>query len=108
MLSWLKKMIHPDQEISFFNDTALKIAPGYNQIFDYLKSGNKTNELTSFWIESCEGVKEDYSLARKYFRSALNWDENSSEATKTFKREMKDNINKIEDDIIPLLEDILK
>ena len=81
---------------------------GYNQIFDYLKSKNKTNELTNFWIESCEGVKEDYSLARKYFRSALNWDENSSEATKTFKREMKDNINKIEDDIIPLLEDILK
>lgn len=37
-LFWLKSMIHPDGEISFFNDSAIGIAPKPHQIFDYAKS----------------------------------------------------------------------
>ena len=35
MLYWLKSMIHPDGEISFFNDAALGIAPSYKELIEY-------------------------------------------------------------------------
>lgn len=35
MLEWLKLMSHPDEKISFFNDSAMNIAPENSQIFDY-------------------------------------------------------------------------
>ena len=35
MLIWLKFMSHPDEKISFFNDSATNIAPENSQIFDY-------------------------------------------------------------------------
>ena len=35
MLSWLKTMLHPDGEISFFNDTALRIAQAYRDLLAY-------------------------------------------------------------------------
>ncbi|QUX94531.1 heparinase [Marinomonas sp. CT5] len=34
-LSWLQSMLHPDGEISFFNDAAIGIAANPQQIFDY-------------------------------------------------------------------------
>lgn len=34
-LSWLAVMIHPDGEVSFFNDSAIGIAPSPNSIFEY-------------------------------------------------------------------------
>ncbi|MBA6342117.1 alginate lyase family protein [Colwellia sp. MB02u-10] len=37
-LDWLKSMIHPDGEVSFFNDSAIGIAAKPQQIFDYAKS----------------------------------------------------------------------
>lgn len=38
MLGWLKQMTHPDGEISFFNDTALGIAPTPALISDYARA----------------------------------------------------------------------
>lgn len=35
MFKWLKKMCHPDGEISFFNDSAIGISPSVKQIEDY-------------------------------------------------------------------------
>ena len=35
MLNWLSVMIHPDGDISFFNDAALKIAPRLSEIIEY-------------------------------------------------------------------------
>ena len=35
MLKWLEKMTHPDKEISFFNDSALGIAPKLNELKSY-------------------------------------------------------------------------
>ncbi|MDC0435820.1 heparinase II/III family protein [Pelagibacteraceae bacterium] len=35
MLKWLETMTHPDGEISFFNDAALKIAPNLDQLKKY-------------------------------------------------------------------------
>ena len=37
-IAWLKTMIHPDGEVSFFNDAAIGIAATPKQIFDYAKS----------------------------------------------------------------------
>lgn len=34
-LIWLESMLHPDGEISFFNDSAFGIAPKYSQLLDY-------------------------------------------------------------------------
>ena len=36
-LSWLETMLHPDKEISFFNDAAIGIAPAPSLIFEYAK-----------------------------------------------------------------------
>ena len=36
MYSWLNSMCHPDNEISFFNDSALNIAPSFKEIRDYI------------------------------------------------------------------------
>lgn len=35
MFSWLKTMQHPDNNIAFFNDTALDIAPSFNALKEY-------------------------------------------------------------------------
>jgi uncharacterized heparinase superfamily protein len=40
MLNWLKSMCHPDGEISFFNDSALGVAPTYSQLLGYAKKLN--------------------------------------------------------------------
>lgn len=40
MLNWLEQMTHPDGEISFFNDTALGIAPTPALISDYARALN--------------------------------------------------------------------
>jgi uncharacterized heparinase superfamily protein len=37
-LDWLKSMIHPDGEVSFFNDSSIGIAAKPQQIFDYALS----------------------------------------------------------------------
>jgi uncharacterized heparinase superfamily protein len=37
-LDWLKSMIHPDGEVSFFNDSAIGIAATPKQIFEYANS----------------------------------------------------------------------
>ena len=35
MLNWLSKMCHPDDQISFFNDSALNVAPNLSQLRSY-------------------------------------------------------------------------
>ncbi|PHJ40210.1 heparinase II/III family protein [Vibrio sp. PID17_43] len=48
-LTWLTNMTHPDGEISFFNDSAVSIAPTPTQVFDYaLKLGLASAQNTSF------------------------------------------------------------
>ena len=37
-LAWLKTMIHPDGEVSFFNDSAIGIAATPTQVFEYASS----------------------------------------------------------------------
>ena len=40
MFEWLETMVHPDGEISFFNDSAMGIAPNLNQLKKYAKRLN--------------------------------------------------------------------
>jgi uncharacterized heparinase superfamily protein len=48
MFFWLQKMIHPDNGISFFNDSELSLAPSYNDLEQYSKRNKllvtKTNK----------------------------------------------------------------
>lgn len=39
-LNWLQAMVHPDGEISFFNDASFGIAPTYKDIVNYAKTLN--------------------------------------------------------------------
>jgi uncharacterized heparinase superfamily protein len=38
MLSWLEHMSHPDEKISFFNDSTLEIAPSLKELCEYAKN----------------------------------------------------------------------
>ncbi|WP_305405728.1 heparinase II/III family protein [Photobacterium leiognathi] len=48
MLQWARKMEHPDGEVSFFNDSAIGIAPCTGKLFEYAKKlGIKENSSLS-------------------------------------------------------------
>jgi len=55
MLYWLKSMCHPDGELSFFNDTALGIAPSFDDLLDYAKRLSIKN--TSKKVRALEHLK---------------------------------------------------
>lgn len=38
MFEWLQRMLHPDGQISLFNDAAMDIAPGYLHLVEYAES----------------------------------------------------------------------
>ena len=80
----------------------------YNQLIDYLGAEIHSNDLTTIELERCEETKESYSSAKEYFRTSLNYDETSSETTKAYKKEMRANIRKVDEQIIPTLESLLK
>jgi uncharacterized heparinase superfamily protein len=58
-LTWLKLMTHPDQEISFFNDSALGIAPTLQNLEDYAKflgissvNKSKSSQIASVLLDT--------------------------------------------------------
>lgn len=66
MLNWLRHMKHPDGEISFFNDTAFKIASNYFELKKYTKrlKIKFLNQNKSFiYLRNSGYVKFDYGLA---------------------------------------------
>ena len=49
MIIWLSYMVHPDGEVSFFNDSSFNIAPNIDDLIAYSRSLNiETNSLESF------------------------------------------------------------
>ena len=82
----------------------------YNEIIEYMASENQTNELTQEFLDKSDDVKELYSLAKDYYRSSLDYDESEppNESTKSLKKKMRRDIRKIDDQVIPALENILK
>jgi len=57
-LDWLKVMIHPDGEVSFFNDSTIGIAASPTQIFDYAASlglATTIDSLPSLLTLPCSG-----------------------------------------------------
>ena len=53
-------------------------------------------------------AKDFYSSAKDYYRLSLDYDENSSTITKEYKKKMRKDIRKIDEQIIPTLEGMLK
>ena len=81
----------------------------YNGIIDYFSiDKEKTNELTQLNLDEAETAKDYYSSAKDYYRLSLDYDEGSSEITKGYKRKMRKDIRKIDEQIIPALEGLLK
>ena len=82
----------------------------YNEIIEYMASENQSNELTQEILDKSGKVKELYSLAKDYYRLSLDYDESDppNESTKKLKKKMRSDIRKIDDQVIPLLESILK
>ncbi|MDP2636883.1 MULTISPECIES: alginate lyase family protein [unclassified Pseudoalteromonas] len=63
-LNWLKSMIHPDGEVSFFNDAAIGIAASPAEIFNYanklgLEHESPSNILTTNHASGYSRVKND-------------------------------------------------
>ena len=71
-------------------------------------SEDKTNEQTNSALEKCEESKKYYKSAKNYFRASLDYEEEPSETTKEYKSEMRSMGRKIDDMIIPPLENLLK
>ena len=88
-----------------FNQKADKL---YNEIIEYLGFDDKNNELTQLSLNKSEDVKEFYSFAKDYYRLSLDYDENPSEITKEYKKKMRKDIRKVDEQIIPTLEGLLK
>ena len=82
----------------------------YNEIIEYMASENQSNELTENYLAKSEAAKELYSSAKDYYRLSLDYDEGDmpNESTKTLKRKMRNDIRKIDNQVIPALENISK
>ena len=80
----------------------------YNEIIGYLGINEKNSELTQLNIDKAETVKGFYSSAKDYYRLSLDYDEDSSETTKGYKKKMRKDIRKIDEQIIPTLESLLE
>ena len=80
----------------------------YNDVIDYLASEDKTNDQTNSALEKCDSSKRYYKSAKNYFRSSLDYEEEPSEVAKAYKKEMRAMARKIDDMIIPPLENLLK
>lgn len=48
MLRWLDTMIHPDGQISFFNDSAFEIAPSFNELKSYFERLGIIYDISEF------------------------------------------------------------
>ena len=80
----------------------------YNLIIDYYGADNKTKELTNKNLNICQEAIDYYTLAKEYFRNSQAYEENPSETTKQFKKEMRSKIKKVEQELIPSLEELLE
>ena len=80
----------------------------YNKIINYFGTDGKSNESTQVNLDRAETAKSYYSSAKDYYRLSLDYDEDSSEITKGYKRKMRKDIRKIDEQIIPTLESLLK
>ena len=88
-----------------FNQKADK---AYNGMIEYLGFDDKNNELTQLNLDRAESAKDFYSSAKDYYRLSLDYDEGPSEITKEYKKKMRKDIRKIDEQIIPVLEGLLK
>jgi hypothetical protein len=85
-----------------------KADEAYNEIIDYFSFDQKSNELTQINLDKSEAAKAHYSSAKDYYRLSLDYDEDPSEITKEYKRKMRKDIRKIDEQIIPVLEGLLR
>ena len=64
MLSWLEKMLHPDEQIPLFNDSAFNIAVDYSQIKDYFQKIIDYPYQPAEMSTTCELIHSGYVIFR--------------------------------------------
>ena len=80
----------------------------YNEIIQYFSDTEISNEKTNKQLDDSEIALDHYQNSKNYFQLSLDYDEESSETTKQFKKEMRKIIKQMENEIIPSLESLLK
>ena len=81
----------------------------YNLIIDYYgNKENHTNDLTNKNLDFCQDTINYYNLAKEYFRNSQAYEEETSETTKQFKKDMRSKVKGIEQELIPSLEALLE
>ena len=82
----------------------------YNEVIEYMASETKSNELTNNFLNQSMEIKDLYALAKDYYRLSLDYDEGDppNQSTKSLKKKMRSDIRKIDNQVIPALENILK
>ena len=115
---FLKMEMDPAITMAALSQLAFNIAACYNQqadivyneIIEYMSSENQSKDLTENYLLKSETAKELYSLAKDYYRLSLDYDEGDipNESTKTLKKKMRTDIRKIDNQVIPALENISK
>ena len=80
----------------------------YNEIIKYFSDTEISNEKTNNQLIDSKTTLEYYQNAKDYFQLSLDYDEEGSETTKQFKKEMRKIMKKMKNEIIPSLESLLK
>ena len=78
----------------------------YNEIIQYITNTNieKNIDTNLKYLDICELSIENFSLAKEYFEISYDYDENSSQIIKEYRKEMKKLIKTINNELIPALE----
>ena len=78
------------------------------KIIKYFSDTEISNEKTTNQLNDSEIALEYYQNAKNYFQLSLDYDEEGSETTKQYKKEMRKIMKQMKNEIIPSLESLLK
>ena len=106
----------PNIKMSYISECAFNLAilyrnkgaTIYNEIIKYFSDTEISNEKTNNQLIDSETALEYYQNSKDYFQLSLDYDEEGSETTKQFKKEMRKIIKKMKNEIILSLESLLK
>ena len=106
----------PNTKMSLISECAFNLAilyrnkgaTIYNEIIKYFSDTEISNEKTNNQLIDSETALENYQNAKDYFQLSLDYDDEGSETTKQFKKEMRKIMKKMKNEIIPSLESLLK
>lgn len=83
---------------------------GYDEIINNwgtLETKDTSNDLIELYLDKAYQCKENYSVAKDYFRLSLDYEEGEGEGTKKYKKDMRKRMRYVDNEIISILEEKL-